>query len=138
MDPSEPSQDEIDRKPWKYVGYQAFSRFVSSDNDFFVLRRFGALSARVLLRLQDQLTQIEEDLEALETHHRQKEVPDVHNGTFREETLKDREKLIGDAQRLLRKYSKQCYPSDRKEARSFFGIDPVHSENNIVDQWFRC
>ena len=51
----EPSQADIDRKPWKYTGYQSFSAFVASDNDFFVSRKFAALSARVLLGLQDQL-----------------------------------------------------------------------------------
>ena len=102
-----PSQADIDVKPWKYVGYQSFSAFVASDNDFFVLRRFGALSARVLLSLQDQLSHLERDLKTLEESVREKDAPDVHNGSFRQETREDRKALVAQAQRLLREYS-QC------------------------------
>lgn len=83
----EPSQKEINKKPWKYLGYRSFSQFVSSDNDLFVLRRFGTLSARVLLALQDQLSQVEEQLEALGEHHRRNDVQDIRNASFREETV---------------------------------------------------
>ena len=101
----QPSQADVDAKAWKYTGYQSFSAFVASDNDFFILRRFGALSARVLLALQDQLSRLEEDLEALERRVRAEHAPDVHNGSFREETEKDREALISQAQRIIRDYS---------------------------------
>ena len=65
----EPSQTEIDQKPWKYVGYQSFSRFVASDNDFFILRRFGALSVQIILALQVRMfgvyvTSLEPDYES--------------------------------------------------------------------------
>ena len=102
----EPSSHDVDTKAWKYTGYRSFCKFVSSDEDFFILRRFGALSARVLLDLQDQLTCLEADLEALEQHHRQKDVPDIHNGSFRRETQPERKRLVSEAQRLLREYSK--------------------------------
>ena len=62
----------------------------------------------MLLRLQDQLSQLEEDLEALEKMVREKEAPDAHNGSFRQETMKDRENLVSQAHRLLEEYS-QCY-----------------------------
>ena len=100
-----PSQVDIDAKPWKYTGYRSFSAFVASDNDFFILRRFSALSARVLLGLQDQLSRLEEDLETLEKSVRKKDAPDIHNGSFRQETEKAREALVSQAQRLLRDYS---------------------------------
>ena len=100
-----PSQADIDEKPWKYIGYRSFASFVASDNDFFVLRRFSALSARVLLGLQDQLSRLEENLEVLEGRAREKVAPDIHNGSFRQETQEDREDLICQAQRLLREYS---------------------------------
>lgn len=101
----EPSENEISSKPWKYLGYQAFSKFVASDNDFFILRRFGALTARVLLGLQDQLSQVEENLDALENQLRRRDVPDTHNGSFRQEGQQERKKLVSDAQGLLMKYS---------------------------------
>lgn len=103
--PTTLSQADIDGKPWKYLGYQSFSAFVASDDDFFVLRRFGALSARVLLGLQDELSRLEEDLETLERRVREKDAPDIHNGSFRQETQEDRQALVCQAQRLLRDYS---------------------------------
>ena len=101
----EPSQIEIDKKPLEYIGYQSFSKFVVSDNDFFNLRRFGALSVQVILALQDQLSYLEQDLEAMEERQCQKDAPDVHNGSFSEETHEHREKLLLEARRLLREYS---------------------------------
>ena len=104
--PWQPSQDDVDRKAWKYAGYRSFCKFVSSDEDFFVLRRFGTLSARVLLDLQDQLARLEEKLEATEQHLRQRDDLDVHNGSFRQETQAQRKEIISEAQRALREYSK--------------------------------
>ena len=101
----QPSQQDIDEKPWKYTGYQSFSTFIASDNDFLVFRRFGILSARVLLSLQDQLSCVEEDLEICEKRVRGKDVPDIHNGSFRQESQEDRKDLVCRAQRLLREYS---------------------------------
>ena len=107
----EPSRIEIDQKPWKYLGYQSFSKFVASDNDFFILRRFGALSAQVILALQDELSCLERDLEDIEKRQREKDAPDVHNGSFREETQLDRRKLLLDARPLLREYSRWAFIS---------------------------
>ncbi len=104
--PWQPNQDDVDRKAWKYAGYRSFCEFVSSDEDFFVLRRFGTLSARVLLDLQDQLARLEEKLEATEQQLRQRDIPDVHNGSFRRETQTERKEIISEAQRVLREYSK--------------------------------
>ena len=87
------------------MGYHNFSQFISSDNDFFVLRRFDTLHARVLLGLQDKLSQVDERLEAIETRHRQEDVSDVHNGSFRQEKLQERKNLLVKARGMLRTYS---------------------------------
>ena len=100
-----PTKGDIDRKPWRYLGYHSFANFVASDHDFFVLRRFGSLNARGLLGLQDQLSQIEEQLEALEDHLRSKDGPNVRNGSFREETQDERAQLVKLAQHVLHEYS---------------------------------
>ena len=104
--PWEPSQYDVDQKAWKYVGYRSFCEFVSSDEDFFVLRRFGSLSARVLLDLQDQLARLEGELEDIEQQLRQRDAPDVHNGSFRQDSQTRRKEIISEAQRVLREYSK--------------------------------
>jgi hypothetical protein len=48
--------------PWKYVGYKTFSRWMASDSAFLVVRRFGALNARIALSMQDEIVQLEEQL----------------------------------------------------------------------------
>lgn len=108
--PWEPSQQDVDEKAWKYAGYRSFCEFISSDEDFFVLRRFGSLTARVLLNLQDQLARLEEELEAIEQQLRQRDVPDVHNGSFRHDTQEQRKKKTTEAQHVLREYSKRPNP----------------------------
>ncbi|KAJ2901931.1 hypothetical protein MKZ38_001232 [Zalerion maritima] len=42
-----------------YMGYADFSRVVASDPDFFVLRRFDTLNARVLLTLHDNIAELD-------------------------------------------------------------------------------
>ena len=54
------------KKPWKFIGYRAFCKFVASDDDFFVLRRFSVLTSRVLLSLQDELSELQSKPEAVE------------------------------------------------------------------------
>ena len=102
----EPSQRDVEERPWKYVGYRSFCEFVSSDEDLFVLRRFGTLSARVLLNLQDQLVILEGRLEDIERQVRQRGTPDVNNGSFRQDSQAQRKEIISEAQRVLREYSK--------------------------------
>ena len=104
--PWEPSEYDVNQKAWKYLGYRSFCEFVSSDEDFFVLRRFGTLSARVLLSLQDQLATLEGRLEDIEQPLRQRATPDVNNGSFRQDSQAQRKEIISEAQRVLREYSK--------------------------------
>lgn len=53
------THEDRKKQPWKYIGYRGFCKFVASDDDFFVLRRFSTLSSRVLLALQDELSELE-------------------------------------------------------------------------------
>jgi hypothetical protein len=46
-----PTQEEVDKKPWKYIGYKGYSEFISSDSDFLLFWGFGAASVRVALSL---------------------------------------------------------------------------------------
>jgi hypothetical protein len=47
--------EEVQAKPWKYIGYPTFSKWMASDADFFVLRRFDDLNVRVILHMQCEL-----------------------------------------------------------------------------------
>jgi hypothetical protein len=49
---SEEKKNEI---AWQYYGYPALSRWMSSSNDFFLLRRFSPLQVRCLLYLQNEI-----------------------------------------------------------------------------------
>ncbi|RYP88543.1 hypothetical protein DL769_000239 [Monosporascus sp. CRB-8-3] len=60
---TEPTDLEVQRKPWKFVGYKRYADFISSDDDFFILRRFSSLNVRVALALQDQISVLEEQLD---------------------------------------------------------------------------
>ena len=75
--------EEIELKEWKYTGYQHYSKFIASDNDFLVFRRFPVLNARVSLTLQDEIVLLEHELSMLDRASSAKGTPDTHNGSFR-------------------------------------------------------
>lgn len=51
-----PTIEEVQaKKPWKYIGYPTCSKWMASDADFFVLRRFDDLNVRVILHMQCEL-----------------------------------------------------------------------------------
>lgn len=66
IDPSLLSRDEKRARGWKFQGYPLFSKWMASSNDFCVVRRFTQLGARVLLRLQDEIVELESRLEGLD------------------------------------------------------------------------
>jgi hypothetical protein len=93
-------------KPWKEIGYRGFSAFLASDNDFLVFRRFGAINARLLLYLQDEIVVLEEELEELEAECMAKNADDIHNGSFRQEALPERTEILEALNVKVRQYSK--------------------------------
>lgn len=67
--PSSKSSDdpEAKQKPKESLeGYADFSKYISSDDELFVFRRFGALGARNLLYLQAELQMLEARLDQLD------------------------------------------------------------------------
>lgn len=100
----QPSQEEIQRKPWKYIGYKGYTNFVTSDSDFYILRRFDALGVRTALALQDELSVLEETLNKLDNGYSRTGAVDVHNGTFRDD-FDDRLSVLATISEKLYKYS---------------------------------
>ena len=100
------TKEDIEKRPWKYVGYRGFSTFLASDNDFLILRRFGTLHARVLLALQDQICVLEETLNSIDREASRKEAPHIHNGSFRTDQVQNRMDLILQIDKKLREYSR--------------------------------
>jgi hypothetical protein len=101
-----PMVNEINLKPWKYIGWPGFARFAASDNDFLVLRRFDVASTRVLLAMQDNISQLEESLNNIDAQSCTPDAPDLNNGSFREEHNEDRGKTIEKLKTALLEYSK--------------------------------
>lgn len=71
----------------------------------------------MLLFLQDQISALESDLNAIDRKHAEKDAVDIHNGSFRQESDPRRTELILDIHQLLKEYSKQV--SREKELHTF-------------------
>lgn len=94
------------QKPaWKHVGYQGFCKFHVSDDDFFILRRFSEMTSRVLLAMQDELSEREAELTVLEVRLSSEGVQEMHNGSFRQEASEERLALIHAIEKKLRSYN---------------------------------
>lgn len=78
----EPTQEELEEKPWKFIGYRGFSMWMASDDDFFVVRRFDNLAARVILLLQWEISKLEKKLEDIDFDRRHGYGLDLNNGSF--------------------------------------------------------
>ena len=104
-----PSQAEIDEKPWKYLGYPGFATWGASSKDAFVLRRFNAVHARVILYMQDQIVRKEEELQSLDRWCTTRP-DDIDNGTFRHDIEPRRNAVLEDLRVRLKEYSKQPRP----------------------------
>ena len=87
-------------------GYPALSAWVASDDDFFVIRRFDRLNARVILRMQDRISFLEERLEEIDQKCRKMKTGVGDNGTLRHDTEIERRKILGELEERLEKYSK--------------------------------
>ena len=74
---------------------------MASDDDFFVVRRFGELSARVLLRMQDRIVVLEEDLQRMDQMCIRR---GYDNGTFRYDPMAIRSHLMDELTSRLGQY----------------------------------
>jgi hypothetical protein len=102
---SEITIEDVRRRPWKYVGYRGVSSFIASEDDFFVLRRFSIVTARVLLGLQDEIVELEGKLNDLDESLSRKDAPNIHNGSFRQETSTVRLSVLKRLEPKLRAYN---------------------------------
>lgn len=101
----EPEANPRTSKPWKQLGYPAFSKWMSSSDDFLVLRRFSTLNVRVLLLLQDRIVRLEEDLGRYDEAARQAPDEFANSGSFRLDAWEDRRTILNQLLPLLEQYS---------------------------------
>ncbi|KAK1521062.1 hypothetical protein CABS01_05567 [Colletotrichum abscissum] len=99
-----PTEKDIEEKPWKYIGYRGYTDFITSEDDFFLLRRFDSLNVRVALALQDEISELEDELEAIDNALSGKTAQDFDNGTLRQD-VEERSDLIKTISKKLGKYN---------------------------------
>lgn len=78
---------------------------MASDADFLVIRRFDRLNVRILLRLQDEISALEERLEEVERICMGLDSPEIHNGTFRQDAIPERMRLMVAITEKVERYS---------------------------------
>ncbi|KAI1133664.1 hypothetical protein F5Y10DRAFT_228301 [Nemania abortiva] len=98
------AREDIERKPWKYVGYRGYTQLVASEDDFFILRRFNSLNIRVALLLQDEIAVLENELAEIDQMASRKDSEDVHNGSFRQDQS-DRAAVLGKIRQQILQYN---------------------------------
>jgi len=109
QNPAQPtvSAKEKEKLAWKYVGYKGFSKWMASEDDFFVFRRFGKLNAGAILWMQDRISHIETRLEQIH-----EEIADSQDGYQRNSSFRwdiqnqpERDELMAQLTGLLHHYS---------------------------------
>ncbi|SPO00538.1 uncharacterized protein DNG_03286 [Cephalotrichum gorgonifer] len=137
------TEEDIQRKPWKYIGYKGYANFIASDDDFLILRRFESLSARVALSLQDKITVLEEELDKFDRIYSRPESRDVHNGTMRDDIIEERTELLDIIAKKLQRYNdfllqqtslKKLPPAQRRDIRSIRNWHFNHDYGAIATQ----
>ncbi|KAF2728845.1 hypothetical protein EJ04DRAFT_590275 [Polyplosphaeria fusca] len=92
--------------PWKFQGYKILSKWMASDDDFFVVRRFQSLNAHTLLYMQDRLVQYEDQLNTI--HDNVEAKNEKHsNGSFRRDLIHEprRDQILCELSSLLHYYN---------------------------------
>ncbi|KAI9172619.1 hypothetical protein HJFPF1_02126 [Paramyrothecium foliicola] len=124
------TMEDVLLKPWKYIGYQGYANFISSDDELLILRRFDKLNVRAMLALQDEISELEEDLSKLDTYYSAKATEDVHNGTFRDD-VGDRKSLMQRITPKILQYNELVL--QQSELRKHKG--PLNQSVDSIKNW---
>lgn len=108
-------------KAWKYEGYKALSEWMASDDDFFVVRRFGTVNAHVILWMQHQI--VSKETQLAELHQQMEKKPGTsaevegQNDSFNWDIdyLPERHNLMRELSALLLHYSQSYNRAARME-----------------------
>ena len=76
------TQEEADTIPWKYIGYRVVLRWLTSSQNFLIMRKFGAANTRVTLSLQDQVANLEEQLAEIDDYCARRGTERLTTGRF--------------------------------------------------------
>ncbi|KAK3069334.1 hypothetical protein LTR53_012397 [Teratosphaeriaceae sp. CCFEE 6253] len=125
------SQEERDRAAaWKYVGYPGFSRFMASSNDCLALRKFSSLNVRVLLKLQNDIVDLERRLDEMD--HFTKKLPGREGGcgSFRLDTGSPREAILKKIAAALEDYNHRLVDFLQIRDRPTASVEQVRNVRN--------
>lgn len=89
---------------WQTIGYPIFSEFLATDDELFIVRRFKSLNVRLILKMQDEICKLEEDLKSCDKPQIEAVEP-VNNGSFRRDKVTERKKLLDEIQTKMKEYS---------------------------------
>ncbi|KAI0125318.1 hypothetical protein BJ170DRAFT_727234 [Xylariales sp. AK1849] len=119
-------------KPWRDEGYPAFSQWMSSSEDFLVLRRFGHLNARVLLLMQDRIIQLEESLADIDAIARQSPDEMADSSSLRDDPQVERTRVLDRLIVMLKNYNE--YLATYSQVKGWRSAQKYHLDN--VENWF--
>lgn len=121
---------------------------MAADQEFFIVRRFGALNTRVILALQDEITQYEQRLDMIDMEYSRKAKDlSTNNGSFRFDPSNERREMIRAIlpdkllkyNQFINEYSKLVTRAAvdaedvRKVKRWFDGVHPCAIEKEEQD-----
>jgi hypothetical protein len=89
-------------------GYQEFSRWMASEDDFFVFRRFESLNASTILWMQYRISELEEKLQQIhEDIEKSEKADNLKNSSFKwdEKWRPERSKIMAELSGILLQYS---------------------------------
>ena len=113
--PQNLTQEDFDKKPWKYIGYKGYSEFLASESNFLVFKRFNTADTRIALVLQDRVSELTERLKEVDEKYSDKSAKDVNSSSLRRDQP-DRKLLLQELHEALVKYSQ----SSRKRTRATY------------------
>ncbi|KAI1339125.1 hypothetical protein F5Y15DRAFT_424216 [Xylariaceae sp. FL0016] len=95
--------EEVQKQPWRFIGYEGYARRIALDDDLLIVRRFPSLNARVTLRIQDKVVALEQRLRETDFKYRDAADP-VNNGSLRDDKP-DRDDLMDELELALMRYN---------------------------------
>ncbi|KAK4448172.1 hypothetical protein QBC34DRAFT_466019 [Podospora aff. communis PSN243] len=114
---TEPTDEDIQRKPWKYIGYRGYAEF-------------------------DEIAVLEEELDNVDARHSTRESADLNNGTLRDD-ISERTALLELVAKKLRRYNdfllqhsslKKLPPAPKRDVKSIKNWHFNHSNAAIAQK----
>ncbi|KAF2132947.1 hypothetical protein P153DRAFT_309790, partial [Dothidotthia symphoricarpi CBS 119687] len=105
---------------WKFEGYKAFSKWMASEDDFFVFRRFESLNAGTILWMQDHISQLESRLHQIHKDiEESKPEQSLKNCSFRWDAkyMQERNMIMSELSRQLLHYNQYIDSFSKVRAR---------------------